>query len=135
MIAHRLTPIVTLNQRQCLETTILPFGGGLDGKQPLYVEKGDNMEFNYRVMMRDESFWGDDADRFVPERWEHIRPGWEYTPFGGGPRSCPGQRLVFTESAYVLVTLLRSFAKVENRDPVFEWKVSKACAKRVSGIH
>ncbi|KAH7089926.1 cytochrome P450 [Paraphoma chrysanthemicola] len=119
---HRLTPIATLNQRQCLETTILPFGGGLDGKEPLYVEKGDNLEFNYRAMMRDESFWGGEADRFVPERWEHVRPGWEYTPFGGGPRSCPGQRLVFTESAYVLVTLLRKFSRVENRDAVTEWR-------------
>ncbi|EAT90900.2 hypothetical protein SNOG_01251 [Parastagonospora nodorum SN15] len=108
--------------RQCLETTILPFGGGPDGKQPLYIEKGDNVEINYRAMMRDETYWGQDVNEFVPERWDHMRPGWEYTPFGGGPRACPGQRLVFTESAYVLVTLLRKFSKVENRDPVFEWK-------------
>ncbi|KAF2033496.1 cytochrome P450 [Setomelanomma holmii] len=108
--------------RQCLKTTILPCGGGVDGKSPLYVEKGDNLEFNYRTMMRDKTFWGEDADDFVPERWERIRPTWEYTPFGGGPRICPGQRLVFTETVYVLVTLLRSFEKVENRDPVWEWK-------------
>lgn len=61
-------------------------------------------------------------NEFVPERWDHVRPGWEYTPFGGGSRACPGQRLVFTESAYILVTLLRKFTKVENRDPVLEWK-------------
>ncbi|KAH6431646.1 hypothetical protein HBI14_031820 [Parastagonospora nodorum] len=119
---QRVTPSVTLNQRQCLETTILPFGGGPDGKQPLYIEKGDNVEINYRAMMRDETYWGQDVNEFIPERWDHMRPGWEYTPFGGGPRACPGQRLVFTESAYVLVTLLRKFSKVENRDPVFEWK-------------
>jgi cytochrome P450 len=73
-------------------------------------------------MMRDETFWGQDVNEFVPERWDHVRPGWEYTPFGGGPRVCPGQRLVFTESAYVLATLLRKFSKIENRDPVVEWK-------------
>lgn len=73
-------------------------------------------------MMRNEAFWGKDVNKFVPERWEDKRSGWEYTPFGGGPRSCPGQRLVFTESAYVLVTLLRRFEKVENRDPVVEWR-------------
>ena len=72
--------------------------------------------------MRNESFWGEDADKFVPERWEHVRPGWEYTPFGGGPRVCPGQRLVFTESAYVLVMLARRFGRVENRDEVWEWR-------------
>jgi cytochrome P450 len=73
-------------------------------------------------MMRDETFWGQDVNEFVPERWDHVRPGWEYTPFGGGPRFCPGQRLVFTESAYVFATLLRKFSKIENRDPVVEWK-------------
>jgi len=73
-------------------------------------------------MCRDESFWGPDTDTFVPDRWEHIRPGWEYTPFGGGPRSCPGMRLVFTESAYVLIMLLRRFKEVQNRDLELEWK-------------
>jgi cytochrome P450 len=120
--AHRLTPIVTLTQRMCLEPTILPFGGGLEGKDPLYIPKGSLVELNYRAMCRDASFWGPDVDSFVPERWEHIRPGWEYTPFGGGPRVCPGQRLVFVESAYVLVMLLRRFKEVENRDPESEWK-------------
>jgi cytochrome P450 monooxygenase len=31
-------------------------------------------------------------------------------------------RLVFTESSYVLVELLRMFEKLENRDPELEWK-------------
>jgi len=111
-----------MNHRQCLQTTILPSGGGPDGKLPLLIEKGDNIELKYRVMVRDEIFWGEDAHLFVPECWDHIRPGWEYTPFGGGPRSCPGMSLVFTETAYVLVMLLRAFTKLENRDPGFEWK-------------
>ena len=80
------------------------------------------MEIHYRQMGRDKTFWGEDAGSFKPERWEDARPGWEFTPFGGGPRSCPGQRLVFTESAYVLVTLLRTFDRIENRDVEYEWK-------------
>jgi cytochrome P450 len=120
--AHRVTTIATVNQRQCVKTTILPFGGGQDGKSPLYVEKGDLVEINYRSMCRDKSFWGSDADRFKPERWSLVRPGWQYTPFGGGPRACPGMRLTFTESAYVLVTILRMFDGLINRDPEIEWK-------------
>ncbi|KAF2709973.1 cytochrome P450 [Pleomassaria siparia CBS 279.74] len=120
--SHRVTTIATLNQRQCLESTILPFGGGPNGKEPLYVPKGAIMEINYRAMCRDPTFWGSDAHLFKPERWEHVRPGWEYTPFGGGPRSCPGMRLVFTECAYVLVNLLRRFKEVQNRDSELEWK-------------
>ncbi|KAF1955638.1 cytochrome P450 [Byssothecium circinans] len=112
----------TINQRQCLESTILPFGGGATGKEPLYVPKGSIMEINYRAMCRDPTFWGPDAHLFKPERWEDVRPGWEYTPFGGGPRTCPGMRLVFTEFAYVMVMLLRRFKEVQNRDPELEWK-------------
>ena len=111
-----------MNQRQCLKSVVLPYGGGIDGTQPLYIQEGDMVEIHYRAMFRDETFWGADADKFIPERWESIRPTWEYTPFGGGPRICPGMRLVFTESAYVLVTLLRNFSRVENRDPVVEWQ-------------
>ena len=107
---------------QCLDSVVIPFGGGADGKSPLYVQKGDIIEINYRSMCRDEDFWGPDVNRFVPERWETVRPGWEYTPFGAGPRSCPGMRLVHTESAYVLVMLLREFENVESRDPEPEWK-------------
>lgn len=80
------------------------------------------VEINYRAMCRDKMFWGEDVNIFRPERWGTVRLGWEYTPFGGGPRSCPGMRLVFTETAYVLVNLLRAFQKIENRDPELEWK-------------
>ncbi|KAF2009398.1 cytochrome P450 [Aaosphaeria arxii CBS 175.79] len=118
---HRLTTIATINQRQCTQSTVLPCGGGIEGKDPLYVQKGDIVEINYRAMCRDEIFWGDNADQFMPERWETIRPGWEYTPFGGGPRSCPGMRLVYTESAYVLVSLLRAYDRIENRDLELRW--------------
>ncbi|KAF1976397.1 cytochrome P450 [Bimuria novae-zelandiae CBS 107.79] len=119
---HRLTTIATVNMRQCVASTVLPSGGGPDGRSPLYIEKGDVVELQYRQMGRDKTFWGEDANLFKPDRWESIRPGWEYTPFGGGPRTCPGQRLVFTECAYVLVTLLRMLDHIENRDPEIEWK-------------
>jgi cytochrome P450 len=111
-----------MNQRQCLESTVLPFGGGADGKSPLYVEKGNVMEINYRAIHLDKDFWGEDAEVFRPERWETARPTWEFMPFGGGPRTCPGLRLVYTESGYVTVRLLREFSQLENRDPEIEWK-------------
>ncbi|KAF2826436.1 cytochrome P450 [Ophiobolus disseminans] len=119
---HRLTPIVTLNQRHCLTTATLPTGGGPTRTTPLLIPRGSNIDINYRAMMRDPDFWGPDANVFVLERWDTIRPGWEYTPFGGGPRSCPGRRLVFTECAYMLVRLLRAFGGSECRDGVGEWR-------------
>ncbi len=46
-----------------------------------------------------------DADIFRPERWldtdekKGLRMGWDYLPFSGGPRVCPGRK-------YLPLTLL-----------------------------
>ena len=76
------------------------------------------VEMNFRCTLRDREFWGEDADVFRPERWEKMagRVGWEYTPFGGGPRVCPGFRLVFAEVAYTMVVMVREFERLESRD-------------------
>lgn len=100
---------------------MLPRGGGKDGLSPLFVEKGDLIETNFRAQHRDKLFWGEDADDFRPKRWETVRPGWEYIPFSGGPRICPAFRLVYTECEYIMVTVIREFARLENRDEVLEW--------------
>ena len=120
-LAHRLTPIAHLNQRICLATTLLPTGGGLHGKSPLLIGKGDIVELNIRAMQRDKSFWGPDAEEFRPDRWTSVRPMWQYIPFGGGPRVCPGMRLVWTECAFVVTTMARQFSEVQNRDTEMEW--------------
>jgi cytochrome P450 len=74
-------------------------------------------------MHRRRDIYGADADEFRPERWETLRPGWEYLPFNGGPRICLGQQYALTEAAYVSVRLLQEFKKVESRDPG-EWAES-----------
>ncbi|KAF2812870.1 cytochrome P450 [Mytilinidion resinicola] len=105
-----------LSRNLCIESVVLPSGGGRDGRAPLYVQKGEIVEMNFRCMLRNKSFWGEDAEEFRPERWERICPTWEYVPFGGGPRICPAMRLVFTEVAYTVVTIAREFASLESRD-------------------
>ncbi|KAI0015401.1 cytochrome P450 [Xylariomycetidae sp. FL0641] len=115
---HRVTPISTVIARQCVREVVLPTGGGADGRAPLYVRGGDVVEMHFRCTLRDRAYWGDDADEFRPERWdqEDRKPTWEYTPFGGGPRVCPGFRLAFAEVAYTLVTMARAFKGLESRD-------------------
>ena len=120
-LAHRLTPIAHLNQRVCLATTVLPMGGGRDGKSPLLISKGDIVELNIRAMQHDKDYWGLDADEFRPERWASQRPMWRYIPFGGGPRVCPGMRLVWMECAFVIASMAREFSEVQNRDRELEW--------------
>lgn len=71
--------------------TVLPVGGGQDGKSPLLVPAGTNVGWNLFAIHRREDLYGDDAAEFKPERWETLRPGWEYLPFNGGPRICIGR--------------------------------------------
>lgn len=102
--------------------TVVPCGGGPDGRSPLFVKKGNVVTYSTFVMHRRREFFGEDADEFRPERWEHLRPGWEYLPFNGGPRVCPGQKFALTEASYTLARLLRAFSAIENTDPSPEWR-------------
>lgn len=130
---HRVTPISTIMSRQCIKEVVLPRGGGKDGSSPFYIRKGDVVEMNYRSTLRDREFWGEDADEFRPERWDNLKPTWEYTPFGGGPRVCPGFRLAFAETAYIMVTILREFGKLESRDDKPWTEESRATFQNLHG--
>jgi cytochrome P450 monooxygenase len=68
--------------RQAANDTTLPRGGGPDGSQPIFVEKGDIAHCNRYLLHRDESYWGADAAEFKPERWENARPLWNFVPYG-----------------------------------------------------
>ena len=49
----------------------------------------------------------DEPDRFWPERWFHIRPStYEYLPFSGGPRRCPGYLFATYNMKLALATIL-----------------------------
>ena len=67
-------------------------------------------------MHRRQDFYGLDSDKFHPERWEKLKPGWEYLPFNGGPRICVGQQYALLEASYVTVRLMQMFGRVEARD-------------------
>jgi cytochrome P450 len=114
--ALRIHPVVPANSRLANQDSILPVGGGPDGKAPVFVAKGTIVAYWTYAMHRRKDIYGDDADEFVPERWESLRPGWEYLPFNGGPRICLGQQYALTEAAYVSVRLLQEFSKIESRD-------------------
>ena len=91
-LALRLYPVVPANSREALCDTVLPLGGGPDGKSPVLMKKGDVAIWSLYAMHRRKDFYGPDAEEFRPERWEHLRPGWEYLPFNGGPRICIGRK-------------------------------------------
>lgn len=112
----RLHSIVAFNSRMAVRDTTLPTGGGPDGTMPVFVPAGTEVNFSTHVMHRRKDLWGEDADQFVPERWESIRPGWSYAPFNGGPRICIGQQFALTEAGYVIVRMLQRYEAIEGVD-------------------
>ena len=108
--------------RAARKDTILPRGGGPDGKAPVFVSKGTTIcSLPYHIH-HDKDIWGDDADEFRPERWaEGKRNSWEYVPFLGGPRICPAQQQVWLQATYVLLRVVREFEWIENKDEVLEY--------------
>ncbi|KAK5061104.1 hypothetical protein LTR84_007646 [Exophiala bonariae] len=113
----RLHPIVPENGRRAVRDTTLPRGGGPDGTLPIYVRKGSEVGYNVHIMHRRTDIWGPNANEFKPERWSHLKTGWEYLPFNGGPRICLGQQFALTEAGYVIARIVQRFDRVENMDP------------------
>jgi cytochrome P450 len=113
----RLYPSVPLNSRMAVKDTTLPLGGGPNGTSPIYVHKGEEVNYSVYVMQRRKDIWGADADEFNPERWASRRTGWEYLPFNGGPRICLGQQFALTEAGYVTVRLVQLFDEITAINP------------------
>lgn len=114
----RLHSVVPFNSRCSRRDTTLPTGGGPDGTMPIFIPKGTEVNYSAHVLHRRKDLWGEDADEFVPERWEKKRPGtsWQYVPFNGGPRICIGQQFALTEAGYVLVRVLQRYDEIEGLD-------------------
>jgi len=109
----RLYPVVPGNGRRALKDTTIPTGGGPDGTAPVYIRKGEQVDYSVYVMHRRKDLWGADADAFKPDRWDGRKTGWEYLPFNGGPRICIGQQFALTEAGYVIVRLAQRFELIE----------------------
>jgi cytochrome P450 len=120
-------------------------GGGPDGLSKIYVRKGQVVAYHYHVTHRRKDLFGGDADEFVPERWEKLRPRWAFLPFGGGPRVCIGRKSqtacflgikltaaaeqqALTEVSYTIFRLAQAFRGIETLD-VDDWneRISITC--------
>ena len=93
---------MALNQRTAEADTMLPRGGGQDGKSPLFIPKGTSVGYSIHAMHRMPKFFGEDAGVFRPERWTEIEPKWAFMPFHAGPRRCLGRKSYLPLSGWEL---------------------------------
>lgn len=104
----RMSPVIPLIARVAIRNTTLPTGGGPEGKDPIFVAKGTEIQQAFYPICMRKDLWGEDGTTFRPERFENRKLGSEWLPFGSGPRICVGRRcLGFPEMFSELLTLLR----------------------------
>lgn len=121
--ALRLYPPIPLHVKSPIRDISLPQGGGKHGESPAFAPKDSIIFFHVFAIQRLQEVYGKDADTFRPERWENLRPGWNFMPFGAGPRICLGQQFALTEASYITLRLAQMFpdltnASKEPADPV-----------------
>jgi cytochrome P450 len=90
-------------------------------------------------MHRNPKYFGPDPEVFRPERWETLKPGWEYLPFNGGPRICLGQQFALTEVGYTTVRICQEYSEIgpepgHEHDPWVEKFSLTVCSKNGTKI-
>lgn len=108
----RLYPPVPVNQRAASCNTILPEGGGSDGRSPVLVLQGESVGYSVYAMHRRKDIYGIDALEYRPERWENDKLqgiGCGYLPFGAGSRSCLGREFAMLETTYMIARTIQRF--------------------------
>ncbi|KAH8882506.1 cytochrome P450 [Thozetella sp. PMI_491] len=117
----RLYPVASMATRKAYKDTILPTGGGPNGTSPIFVRKGSVLSTSVYALHRIAECWKPDPEAFRPERWEDIKPGPNYMPFGWGVRTCPARNLAEIEIGYTLARIAQMYKTIECRDEVMDW--------------
>jgi cytochrome P450 monooxygenase len=76
--------------RIAVRDTILPVGGGLDQKSPVFVARGTPVVLGTWSMNHAKDIWGDDIHEFKPDRWIGRKPLWEFRPIPRWSPDLPG---------------------------------------------
>ncbi|KAI0770686.1 fatty acid hydroxylase [Fomes fomentarius] len=116
----RLGPTAPIRGAAPLEDTVI---GG-----QYAVNKDQGMLLNIYMIQRDPKMWGEDAEKFRPERmldgkFENLPPN-AWQPFGFGMRACTasipiGRPFAWQEAQLVLVTVIQNF-DLYMHDPTYE---------------
>ncbi|WP_068056947.1 cytochrome P450 [Nocardia xishanensis] len=83
---------------------------------------------------RDKTVWGEDAEKFDPDRWlpGRQRDQRAYKPFGTGLRACIGRQFAYHEVMLALAHLLREFDF--EHDPGYKLDIKEQITLKPSGF-
>ncbi len=90
------------------------------------IRKGATVLMPQYLVHRDPRWWGNDADRFDPDRWsveqQATRPKFAYFPFGAGTRICVAEHFAWMEGTLVLAEIAQRWRMLyeEPEPPVLE---------------
>lgn len=103
----RLYPPVPFQHKSPVQPNILPSGHRVHPKMKII--------FPMYAMGRMKVVWGENCRKFEPERWisgqgkiKH-EPSYKFLAFNGGPRTCLGKEVAFTQVKMVAATLIHNF--------------------------
>ncbi|MFF3501257.1 cytochrome P450 [Streptomyces sp. NPDC003247] len=124
----RLWPTAPAFAREAREDTVLA------GEHPM--RRGAWALVLTPMLHRDPEVWGDDAERFDPDRFEagavRARPPHTYKPFGTGARACIGRQFALHEATLVLGLLLRRYDL--RPDPDYRLRVTERLTLMPDGL-
>ncbi|MER0468772.1 bifunctional P-450/NADPH--P450 reductase [Bacillus cabrialesii subsp. cabrialesii] len=88
----------------------------IGGKYPITTK--DRISVLIPHLHRDRDAWGEDAEQFRPERFEHQDqvPHHAYKPFGNGQRACIGMQFALHEATLVLGMILKYFTLIDHEN-------------------
>ena len=115
----------TLSRRTMKDTVI---GNGL------HVEKDTYVMVNSQTILRNKEIWGEDADKFRPERFFELTPEQNsaYLVFGAGYRVCPGMQVGIIMAKLVVIRLLQKYSLKQT--PMFQQEIQDIIAATTSAV-
>lgn len=126
----RLSPTVHAIARQATEDFEMSPGE--------IVRKGSIFVINIYALHRRIDLWGDDANKFNPDRFTHDnfseKQQKSYIPFSAGKRNCIGYRYALVSFKIMLLKLLRNF-KFSTTLKLSEIQFNRQIALKLVGKH
>ncbi|VVA19351.1 PREDICTED: cytochrome P450 [Prunus dulcis] len=117
----RIYPAVPVDAKICFSDDTLPDGYS--------VRKGDMIAYQPYAMGRMKVIWGDDAEKFRPERWLNengvFQPEspFKFSAFQAGPRICLGKEFSYRQMKIFSAVLLSCFMfKISDENKVVTYR-------------